>query len=82
MALLRKRKDLTKRKKRGLRAYTVVRCPMNGQQVGWCRGLCEPVEGRGLCGRVAPHGLQGRTQRAIAAQRARRKADSGDEESR
>jgi len=82
MALLRKRKDLSKRKKRGLRAYTVVRCPMNGQQVGWCRGLCEPVEGRGLCGRVAPHGLQGRTQRAIAAQRARRKADSGEEESR
>ena len=82
MTLLRKRKDVTKRKIRGLRAYTVVRCPMNGQQVGWCRGLCEPVEGRGLCGRVAPHGLQGRTQLAIAAQRARRKVGSGDDESR
>ena len=82
MTLLRKRKDVTKRKTRGLRAYTVVRCPMNGQQVGWCRGLCEPVEGRGLCGRVAPHGLQGRTQLAIAAQRARRKVASGGDESR
>ena len=80
MTLLRHRKDVTKRKKRGLRAYTVVRCPMNGQQVGWCRGLCEPVEGRGLCGRVAPHGIQGRTQLAIAAQRARRKAPSGEDE--
>ena len=80
MTLLRKRKDVTKRKRRGLRAYTVVRCPMNGQQVGGCRGLCEPVDQRGLCGRVAPHGIQGRTQLAIAAQRARRKAASGDEE--
>jgi hypothetical protein len=82
LALLRKKKEITKRKVRGVRAYTVVRCPMNGQQVGWCRGLCEPVEELGLCGRVAPHGLQGRTQRAIAAQRARRKPVIRDDESR
>jgi hypothetical protein len=53
---------------------------MAGHQVGWCRGLCDPIEGRGLCGRVAPHSLQGRTQQAIAAHRARRKAPAGDDE--
>jgi hypothetical protein len=81
VSLLRKRNDVTKRKRRGLRAYTVVRCPMAGHQVGWCRGLCEPVDDRGLCGRVAGHSLQGRTQRAIAIQRARRQAATMDGDS-
>jgi hypothetical protein len=40
---------------------------MNGYQVSWCMGLCEPVEGDGLCGRPAPHLLVGRTQAAIEA---------------
>ena len=54
-----------------LRCHTVVRCPLNGHQVGACRGLCEPSpEGDGLCGRLAPHALVGRTQAAIASQRA------------
>ena len=53
------------------RTHTVVRCPLNGHQVGACRGLCEPsADGDGLCGRLAPHGLVGRTQVAIAAQQA------------
>jgi hypothetical protein len=51
-----------------LRRHTVVRCPLNGHQVGVCRGLCTPSpEGEGLCGRLAPHALIGRTQAAIAA---------------
>ena len=54
-------------KSRPLRTYTVLRCPKNGNQASWCRGLCEPIEGRGLCGRDAPHVLIGRTQLAIAA---------------
>jgi hypothetical protein len=45
-----------------------VRCPLNGHQVGACRGLCTPSpEGDGLCGRLAPHALVGRTQAAIAS---------------
>ncbi len=67
MALLRprdERPDFTTRR----RIHTVVRCPLNGHQVGACRGLCEPSpEGDGLCGRLAPHALIGRTQAAIAA---------------
>jgi hypothetical protein len=63
MALLRPRSE---RRTRGLPLYTVATCPHNGHQVGWCRQLCAPVDGRGTCGRPAPHGLQGRTQRAIA----------------
>ena len=80
MALLNKRRTVLGRKQRGLRRYTVVRCPMAGHQVGWCRGLCEPVGERGLCGRVAPHSLQGRTQRAIADYQARRKNVAGGDE--
>jgi hypothetical protein len=50
-----------------LRCHTVLRCPLNGHQVGACRGLCEPSPaGDGLCGRLAPHALVGRTQAAIA----------------
>lgn len=67
MALLRprdERPDFSTRR----RIHTVVRCPLNGHQVGACRGLCEPSpEGDGLCGRLAPHALIGRTQAAIAA---------------
>jgi hypothetical protein len=47
---------------------TVVLCPYNGHQVGWCKGLCTPVAGIGHCGRPAAHALVGRTQLAIAAQ--------------
>lgn len=53
---------------------TVVRCPFNGHQVGWCRGLCTPVAGVGHCGRPAGHAMMGRTQLAIAAQQALRLA--------
>ena len=79
MALLRKRRHALARGERGLRRYTVVRCPLAGHQVGWCRGLCEPTGERGLCGRVAPHRLQGRTQRAIAAYQERRRSAPGDD---
>ena len=54
----------------GPRTGTVVTCPYNGHQVGWCRGLCTPVEGVGHCGRPAAHAMMGRTQLAIAAQMA------------
>jgi hypothetical protein len=56
-----------------LRIHTVLRCPLNGHQVGACRGFCTPSpEGDGLCGRLAPHVLIGRTQAAIAAHEERR----------
>ena len=58
-----------------LREYTVLRCPCNGHQVGWCRGLCQPVAGRGLCGRLAPHAMIGRTQAAIAHYKATHEPD-------
>jgi hypothetical protein len=66
MPLLRPKAQRTPRRL-PMHAQTVVRCPKNGHQVSWCRGLCEPVEGRGLCGRDAPHAMVGRTQLAIAA---------------
>jgi hypothetical protein len=53
-----------------MRTATVVTCPYNGHQTGWCRALCTPVDGLGHCGRFAPHAMMGRTQRAIAAQMA------------
>lgn len=68
MALLRPRPERPSR----LREFTVLRCPANGHQVSWCRGLCEPVDGHGACGRLAPHAMVGRTQAAIAAFYARR----------
>jgi hypothetical protein len=49
----------------------VLRCPLNGHQVGWCRGLCRPIDGCGVCGRLAPHAMTGRTQAAIASYRDR-----------
>jgi hypothetical protein len=68
MALLRPH---SQRNRFRLRTHTVLRCPMNGHQVSFCRGLCKPSPlGRGLCGRLAPHALVGRTQLAIARQRA------------
>ncbi|MGD8894500.1 MAG: hypothetical protein PVJ73_00545 [Acidobacteriota bacterium] len=60
-----------------LRIHTVLRCPLNGHQVGACRGLCTPSpEGDGLCGRLAPHALIGRTQAAIAEHREGRAGDT------
>ena len=63
MALLRAKRG--RRKGRGLRAYTVLRCPYNGHQVSFCRGLCEPIDGKGHCGRIAAHAMIGRHQAAI-----------------
>ena len=64
MSLLRRKRN---RKRVRLRPYTTQPCPVNGHQVSWCRGLCDPIDGMGLCGRPAPHMLTGRTQAAIAA---------------
>lgn len=59
-----------------LRMHTVLRCPLNGHQVGACRGLCTPSpEGDGLCGRLAPHALIGRTQAAIAGHEEKKEDD-------
>ena len=68
MALLRPR---TERKRIALRSYTTIECPYNGHQVSFCRGLCEPINGKGHCGRLAPHAMIGRTQAAIASYKAR-----------
>lgn len=61
--------------RRSLPDFTVIRCPFNGHQVSWCRGLCEPMNGRGICGRIAAHAMTDRTQHAIAAYNARHTSD-------
>jgi len=63
MPLLRPRAE---RRRSKFRTYTTVRCPFNGHQVGWCRGLCMPIGETGTCGRTAGHAMRGRTQTAIA----------------
>jgi hypothetical protein len=55
-----------------LRTYTTLGCPMAHGRATWCRGLCEPIDGYGVCGRLAPHAMKGRTQLAIAADNAKR----------
>jgi hypothetical protein len=67
MGLLKPRK----RRGRPLRTHTTMHCVMARGQVGWCRGLCTPMDGLGPCGRVAPHALLGRTQSAIARSKRR-----------
>ena len=78
MALLRKKTGSLRRRKKRLRAYNTIRCPLAGHQAGWCRGLCTPIDEQGLCGRLAPHSLRGRHQQAIANYEARR-ADADKE---
>ena len=56
------------------RPFSTLSCPLNGHQVSWCRQLCVPIADHGVCGRLAPHAMMGRTQLAIAAYNARRKA--------
>ena len=68
MSLLRPQED---RPHTAFRSYTVIRCPYNGHQASFCRGLCEPVEGHGHCGRIAPHAMVDRYQAAIASYKAR-----------
>lgn len=65
MRLQKQRLPQDKLRARRLRPFTVLRCPMNGHQVSWCRGLCQPVNGIGACGRLAAHAMLDRTQRAI-----------------
>ncbi len=48
-----------------LRATLTIGCTMARGKPGWCRGLCQPVDGIGACGRVAPHALVSRFQQAI-----------------
>ena len=72
MGLLKPRR----KKKKLLRQYTTVACPASRLQVGWCRGLCTPIDGMGPCGRVAPHTLLGRTQLAILKSNERIKQNS------
>ncbi len=64
MPLLRPKHE---RRNRGLPEYRILTCPLNGHQVSFCRGLCQPLDGHGVCGRLAPHAMVGRTQAAIAA---------------
>jgi len=63
VALLRPKKN---RSGARFREYTTLRCPFNGHQVSWCRGLCVPIDGSGICGRIAAHSMVDRTQTAIA----------------
>ena len=64
--------ELRRREGRTLPPFTVLRCPLEGHQVSWCRCLCRPQNGHGFCGRLAPHALgMDRTQLAIARYRER-----------
>lgn len=71
MGLLKPRR----KPRRPIRPYTTLHCVAARNQVGWCRGLCNPLDGRGACGRVAPHSLLGRTQTAILNYRERQSRD-------
>ena len=62
-----KNMEFNDKPRKELQPFRVIRCPANGLQVSWCRGLCQPMDGIGMCGRRAPHALIDRTQRAIAA---------------
>lgn len=70
-----KLKPRNRRVRRKLRPYTIRTCPFVGFQVSWCRGICKPINGYGQCGRLAPHAMLDRTQRAIAAYNARKRAE-------
>ncbi len=56
------------------------RCRATKGLTKWCFGVCQPVRGIGFCGRAAPHALRGRTQQAIARQKARAKKEAKREE--
>jgi len=57
-------KQVSKRKH--LREYTYLGCPMTKNRSPWCFRMCKPnADGIGLCGRVAPHGFKSRIQQAI-----------------
>lgn len=60
------------KRKRAVKQYTVLRCPMVGHQASWCRHLCKPTNGKGVCGRPATHYMKDRYQIAIARSRKRR----------
>jgi hypothetical protein len=57
----------SQRPRKSLPPYITLRCVVAGHQVTWCKGLCEPLNGRGACGRLAPHSLKSTHQLAIAA---------------
>jgi len=65
-----------KASKRALKPYTVLRCPMVGNQASWCRHLCKPTEGKGVCGRTATHNMKDKFQIAIARSQKKRKTSS------
>ncbi|MBN1652549.1 MAG: hypothetical protein JXA30_02115 [Deltaproteobacteria bacterium] len=68
-------------KKRALKKYTVLRCPMVGHQASWCRHLCRPSQGKGVCGRPATHHMKDKYQLAIAkSQRHRTRVSEKSEE--
>lgn len=54
------------------REFTTLGCPMIHNKASWCRGLCQPYQGRGVCGRLAPHAMRSQIQRAIARHKAER----------
>lgn len=66
----------TVRTKHGVREYYWVGCPLTKNRTAWCFRICDPdADGKGQCGRLAPHGLKGRTQLAIEAHNAKRRAE-------
>ncbi len=65
-----------KPRKRPVKEYTVLRCPMVGNQASWCRQLCTPTQGKGLCGRTATHYMKDKFQIAIARHKKNRLAAS------
>ena len=70
------------RSDRKLPELTVRRCPYNGNQVSFCRGLCKPIAGYGWCGRLAPHAMLSHYQVAIANYNARKALELEEAESK
>ncbi len=53
-------------KRKDLKEYTYLGCPLTKNRSPWCFKLCKPdTDGTGFCGRIAPHGIKSRIQLGI-----------------
>ena len=69
------RSERTRKKK--LPEYRHLGCPMTRGFLLWCYGTCKPRKGMGACGRLYPWQFKSTIQKAIAREKARKKAEDG-----
>ncbi len=59
-------KRKTARRRRKVRKYSYLGCPLTKNRSPWCFRICNPdSKGKGRCGRIAPHTLKGRIQLGV-----------------